>query len=379
MHDALNQEERLRYLRHLALPEVGEAGQALLKRSSVLVVGAGGLGSPVALYLAAAGVGRIGLVDFDRVDTTNLQRQVLFSTGDVGRRKVEAAAERLRAMNPEIEVLPHAERLSGENALALVRSYDVVVDGADNFTARYLANDAAALLGKPCVHGSILRFEGQVAVFHAGHGPCYRCLYPEPPPPGAIPSCAEAGVLGVLPGVIGTIMAAEVLKLLLGIGETLLGRMIRFDALAMRFREMRVPRDPACPLCGERPTLREVREHSMCCGVPLAKEKMMETITVEELKKAIDAKQPITLIDVRETSEFALCRIPTSTLIPLGELPARLGELDRNADLVIHCKVGGRSAKACEFLATQGFPRVRNLTGGILAWSDRIDPSVPKY
>lgn len=381
MTTILTQDEIHRYSRHLTLPEVGLQGQERLKRGSVLLVGAGGLGSPVALYLAAAGVGRIGLVDFDRVDASNLQRQVLYGTSDVGRKKVEIASGRLRELNPHVEVSLHGQRLSAENATPIFRDYDIIVDGADNFSTRYVTNDASALLGKPCVHGSIFRFEGQAAVFHAGHGPCYRCLYPEPPPPGTAPSCAEAGVLGVLPGVIGTIMATEVVKLLLGVGQTLLGRMLLFDALAMRFRELRLQRDPACALCGDHPTIREVREYSMCCGVPLVptKENSMETMTVEELKQALDAKKPIVLIDVRETSEFAIGRIPTSKLIPLGELPARIGELDPNADLVLHCKAGGRSAKACEFLAAQGFKKVRNLTGGILAWSDRIDPSVPKY
>ena len=381
MNLQLSSEELRRYSRHIMMPQIGEAGQLKLKHSSVILVGTGGLGSPAALYFAAAGVGKIGLVDFDRVDESNLQRQVLFRTADFARKKVEAAAEQLQAMNPHIEIVKHDVRLCAENALELFRGYDVIVDGSDNFSTRYLANDAAALLKKPLVYGSIFRFEGQASVFWAGRGPCYRCIFPEPPAPENAPNCAEAGVLGVLPGIIGLVQATEAIKILLGIGEPLLGRMLMFDALAMKFRELRVRRDPTCALCGDAPTIRELYEYSLCCATPVqtAKEKTMNEITVDELKEAIDTKQPVCLVDVREQKEFDLCRIPTSKLIPLGEIPARFGELDRNADIVVHCKAGGRSAKACEFLTAHGFKNIRNLKGGILAWADRIDPTVPKY
>ncbi len=381
MNRPFSNEELRRYSRHLMLPQIGEAGQLKLKSGSVIVVGAGGLGSPAAMYLAAAGVGRIGLVDFDRVDESNLQRQVLYRTADFARKKVAVAAETLRAMNPHVEIQPYDVRLGAGNALEIFRNYDLVVDGSDNFSTRYLANDAAALMKKPYVYGSVFRFEGQASVFWAGRGPCYRCIFPEPPPPESAPNCAEAGVLGVLPGIIGLVQATEAIKILLGIGEPLLGRMLLYDALAMRFRELRVRRDPKCALCGDAPTITELTEYSLCCAMPVqpAKETAMNEITVEELKTAIDTKKAICLVDVREQKEFDLCRIPTSRLIPLGEIPARFGELDRNADIVMHCKAGGRSAKACEFLAAQGFKKVRNLKGGILAWADRIDPSVPKY
>lgn len=379
MSAPLTDGEFARYSRQLALPGVGPEGQLRLKSGSVVLVGAGGLGCPAALYLAAAGVGRIGLIDFDRVDRSNLQRQVLYTEADIGRRKVEAAADRLRALNPDIIIEPHPVRLSADNARDLLGRYDVILDGADNFSARYLANDAAALLRKPCVHGSVLRFLGQAAVFEAGNGPCYRCLFPAPPAGEAVPTCAEAGVLGVLPGLVGSIMAAEALKLLLGAADVLRGRFLQIDGLTMRFREMKVVRDPLCPLCGDRPTITELQEYSVCCNTPVTTTKgtgVMDAIEVEELKKLLDAKAPIVLVDVREPAEVAVSRIPGSKLIPLGELPARFGELDPAADIVVHCKAGGRSARACEFLLAQGCKRVRNVTGGMLAWAQRVDPTI---
>ena len=380
---ALTALEVQRYSRHLIMPEVGLAGQEKLKAASVLCIGAGGLGSPAALYLAAAGVGRLGLVDFDVVDFSNLQRQILHGTADVGRSKLQSARERLAAVNPEIRIDTYDTSLTSKNALELFRDYDVILDGTDNFPTRYLVNDACVLLGKPNAYGSIFRFEGQASVFAAPGGPCYRCLYPEPPPPGLVPSCAEGGVLGVLPGVVGTIQATEAIKLILGIGEPLVGRLLLYDALAMQFRQLKLRRDPACPICGDHPTVRELIDYDQFCGVNAAgTETGIPTTTVETLKSRMDRGDRIFILDVREVSEHQICRLPGATLIPLGELPRRLAELPSGTeapDIVVHCKVGGRSARAVRQLIDRGFTRVENLEGGILAWIDRIDPSQSKY
>src|SRR3990172_2504281 len=379
----LSKEEIRRYGRHLIIPEVGMEGQKKLKASSVLLVGTGGLGSPLCLYLAAAGVGQIGLVDFDQVDYSNLQRQVIFSVRDIGRPKLEAAKDRILEINPNIRVDSYETKLSSENALDIIRGYDLVVDGTDNFPTRYLVNDACVLLGKANVYGSIFRFEGQVSVFDAKRGPCYRCLYPEPPPPGLVPSCAEGGVLGVLPGIIGTMQALEVLKLVLGRGETMIGRLLVFDALQMKFRELRQRKDPDCPICGERPRIHELIDYEEFCGIPQAREverKMgVPTITVEGLKKLLDESDEVFVLDVREPHDWDIVRLEGATLIPLGRLPPEVHRLDSAKDIVVHCRSGARSAKATEFLLGAGFQRVRNLEGGILAWADRIDPSLPKY
>ena len=378
----LTPEEVQRYSRHLILPEVGVAGQERLKRARVVCIGAGGLGSPASLYLAAAGVGTIGLVDFDVVDASNLQRQVIYSTRDVGRRKLEAAAERLTSLNPNVRIVPHDTALTSANALDILADYDVVVDGADNFPTRYLVNDACVLLGKPNAYGSIFRFDGQASVFATKGGPCYRCLYPEPPPPGLVPSCAEGGVLGVLPGLIGTIQATEAIKLILGVGETLAGRLLLLDALTMSVRTMRLERDPACPVCGDHPTVTTLIDYQQFCGVGAATTPAVPEIAVEALKAAIDTRAPVWILDVREPREFEICRIPGSTLIPLGELPTRLAEIPQGAgapEIVVHCKMGGRSAKAVALLRDHGITNARNLTGGILAWIDRVDPALTKY
>jgi adenylyltransferase/sulfurtransferase len=380
-----SQEELQRYSRHLTLPEVGVDGQRRLKAARVLCVGAGGLGSPAALYLAAAGVGTLGLVDFDTVDVTNLQRQILYSTADVGRPKLEAAAERLTGLNPDLNVVSHETRLTSANALDLFRQYDVIVDGADNFPTRYLVNDACVLTGKPNAYGSIYRFEGQASVFATPDGPCYRCLYPEPPPPGLVPSCAEGGVLGVLPGIVGTIQATEAIKLVLGIGQTLAGRLLLFDALTMEFRTVKTRRDPACPVCGTRPTVTALIDYEQFCGIPKPGTAVLSPdleTTVGELKARVDAGDDVWILDVREPHEFNICRIPGSTLIPLGDLPKRLGEIPQGPDapdIVVHCKMGGRSAKATVLLRDRGITRVKNLKGGILEWIAKIDPSQPKY
>ncbi len=377
----LTPEEAQRYSRHLILPEVGITGQEKLKQSSVLCVGAGGLGSPLCLYLAAAGVGRLGIVDFDEVDITNLQRQILHSTADVGRPKLESAKETLEALNPHIDIVPHGVRLTSQNALELFRDYDVIADGTDNFATRYLVNDACILSGKPNAYGSIFRFEGQASVFGIPEGPCYRCLYPEPPPPGLVPSCAEGGVLGVLPGLVGTVQATEVIKLLLGEGKPLVGRLMLFDALEMRFREVRLRRDPSCPICGDSPTIHELIDYDQFCGVAPAVEEPEEIgeITVQELKEEQDAGRDILVLDVRNPYELDICRLEGSYLIPLGELMERVAELNPNQDIVVHCKSGARSAEAIRRLKTRGFVKLRNLTGGILAWADQIDPAMPKY
>ncbi|HVJ28293.1 MAG TPA: molybdopterin-synthase adenylyltransferase MoeB [Vicinamibacterales bacterium] len=374
---SLSREELVRFSRHLTLDEVGVAGQERLKNGRVLCVGAGGLGSPAALYLAAAGVGTIGLVEFDVVDVTNLQRQVLYTTSDIGRPKLTAAAERLTAMNPHVTIEPHAVTLDASNAIDLVSKYDVILDGTDNFTARYLVNDACVLAGRPNAYGSIFRFEGQASVFAAKDGPCYRCLHPEPPPPGLVPNCAEAGVLGVLPGIIGTIQATEAIKLLLGIGEPLIGRFIIYDALRMRFRELKLRKDPDCAVCGEHPTIKELKGYAGYCEVA-APEKSMD-ITVKELKERMDRGDAPRIIDVREPHEAAICSIPGAELIPAAQFAQQLGEFDPNEEIVVHCKSGGRSARAVQMMQHRGFTKARNLTGGVLAWVTEIDPSQPKY
>lgn len=380
----LTNEEIQRYSRHLTLPEVGVAGQEKLKAASVLCIGAGGLGSPVAMYLAAAGVGRIGLVDFDVVDETNLQRQIIHGTSAVGRPKLESARTRLGDINPHVAVECHAVRLSSGNALELFGRYDVVIDGTDNFPTRYLSNDACVLLKKPNIYGAIFRFEGQASVFapHLG-GPCYRCLFPEPPPPGMVPSCAEGGVLGVLPGVIGVIQATEAIKLILGKGESLLGRLLLYNALDMKFREMKIRRDPACPVCGERPTITRLIDYEQFCGVrggqTMNTEQAGDEITAVELAAMLKRGEKFTLVDVREPDEWAICRIPDATLLPLSALPQRFGELPKDARLVLHCKAGKRSMKALQFLREQGYTNLKSVRGGIDAWATDVDPSVPRY
>jgi adenylyltransferase/sulfurtransferase len=382
---SLSQQEIARYSRHLIMPEVGMAGQKRLKASSVLLIGAGGLGSPLGLYLAAAGVGRLGLVDFDVVDFSNLQRQVLHGTRDVGRPKLESARERLQAINPEVRLDLFETRLNSANALSVFEPYDIVIDGTDNFPTRYLVNDACVLLKKPNVYGSIFRFDGQASVFFPPYGPCYRCLYPEPPPPGEVPSCAEGGVLGILPGLVGCIQATEALKLLLGNGEPLIGRLLLYDALQMRFQEFKVRRNPKCPMCGDRPTITALIDYEQFCGVrgqetpaPTPAQGLGE-ITAEELKRRLDRGDKVFILDVRNPEEYQICHLAGSTLVPLPELPRRLAELDKDRETVVHCKSGMRSARAIQFLRQQGFRKLINLKGGILAWADRIDPSLPKY
>jgi molybdopterin/thiamine biosynthesis adenylyltransferase/rhodanese-related sulfurtransferase/molybdopterin converting factor small subunit len=378
----LSKDEILRYSRHLIMPEVGMEGQLKLKNAKVALIGTGGLGAPLGMYLAAAGIGRIGLVDFDVVDFTNLQRQVIHGTKDVGRKKLDSAAETMLDINPFVEIDRFETALSSENALQILKDYDIVVDGTDNFPTRYLVNDACVLLGKPNVYGSIFRFEGQATVFAYEGGPCYRCLYPEPPPPGLVPSCAEGGVLGILPGTIGLIQATETVKLILGIGESLVGRLMLYDALAMKFRELKLRRNPECPVCGDHPTIRELIDYQQFCGIPnqphdpVAAEGDIDPV---EVKAKIDRGDPFVLIDVREPHEYQICRIPYAKLIPLGDLPKRVNELDSADEIVAHCKSGMRSAKAVDFLKQAGFKKVRNMKGGILAWSDKVDPSVPKY
>ncbi|MEC8952249.1 MAG: molybdopterin-synthase adenylyltransferase MoeB [Acidobacteriota bacterium] len=377
----LSNEEVQRYSRHLIMPEVGMDGQRKLKSARVLCIGAGGLGSPAAMYLAAAGVGQLGIVDFDVVDYSNLQRQILHGTPDVGRSKLQSAKDRLRAINPGVHVETYETALSSENALQLLEPYDVVVDGTDNFPTRYLVNDACVLLGKPNAYGSIFRFEGQASVFALKGGPCYRCLYPEPPPPGLVPSCAEGGVLGVLPGIIGTIQATEAIKILIGVGEPLVGRFLIFDALRMRFRELKLRRDVDCPVCGDQPTVRELVDYEQFCGVTTTPQAVVsiKEASVESLKRRLDAGDDFLLLDVREPQEHQICAIPGSTLIPLGDLPSRLVELEGGREIVVHCKSGVRSAKAVKLLQEAGFVDAANLKGGILAWIERVDPSLPKY
>jgi sulfur-carrier protein adenylyltransferase/sulfurtransferase len=379
---ALSKEEVLRYSRHLIMPEVGMEGQLKLKKAKVLLVGSGGLGAPLGLYLAAAGVGRLGIVDFDAVDFTNLQRQVTFGTSDVGRKKLAAARERLANLNPEIQIDTYETRLTSENALDILREYDVVADGTDNFPTRYLVNDACVLLGKPNVYGSIFRFEGQASIFGAPGGPCYRCLYPEPPPPGLVPSCAEGGVLGVLPGIIGCIQAMETLKLILGSGQPLVGRLLIFDALQMRFRELKLRKNPDCPVCGEHRTITKLIDYAEFCGIrgeEMEAEPLdIPEITPKQLKARLDRGDDIFVLDVREPHEYQICNLH-GHLIPLGDLPKRVSELDSSREIVAHCRSGKRSADAVQFLANAGFRKIWNLKGGILAWSDEVDPSVPKY
>jgi sulfur-carrier protein adenylyltransferase/sulfurtransferase len=380
----LDNDEIRRYSRHLILPEVGLSGQKKICAASVLCIGAGGLGSPIAMYLAAAGIGKMGILDFDTVDFSNLQRQILHGTDEVGRPKTESAKETINRINPNVEVVIHNTRISSENALDVISQYDIVVDGTDNFPTRYLTNDACVLLKKPNVYGSIFRFEGQASVFapHLG-GPCYRCLYPEPPPPGMVPSCAEGGVLGVLPGIVGCIQATEILKLALGKGSSLIGRLLLFNALDMKFRELKLRRDPQCPLCGENPSIKELIDYEQFCGIqPQAAEPDVsaEEVTVQEMKRALDdSSLCIRVIDVREPDEHQIAHIDGVPQIPLGTLPQRFTELDPNQQIYIHCKSGVRSLKAVKFLQEQGFKYVKSVRGGINAWADEIDPSVPKY
>lgn len=372
-------EEMQRYARHLIMPEVGIEGQRKLKDARVLCVGAGGLGSPVLLYLAAAGVGTIGIVDFDAVDASNLQRQVVHTTDDIGRPKTESAAAKIAALNPLVNVERIAEKLTSANALEIVRRFDIVADGTDNFATRYLVNDACVLTGKPNVYASVFRFEGQASVFGAKEGPCYRCLYPEPPPPGMVPSCAEGGVLGVLPGLLGMIQATEVVKLILGVGEPLIGKLLLVDTLAMQFRQMKINKDADCPICGPRATIKQPIDYEQFCGVRgEAASSSISGMTPRELKQRMDAGDRPFILDVREPHEYQICNLG-GHLIPLGQLPQKLGELDRDREIVVHCKSGGRSAKAYELLRNAGFPNVRDLTGGILAWADTVDPTMPKY
>ena len=379
----LSKDEILRYSRHIIIPEVGMEGQLKLKQAKVLLIGTGGLGAPLGLYLAAAGIGRIGLVDFDVVDFTNLQRQVIHFTSDVGRKKLDSAANKMREINPFLQIDRHEVALASENALDILKDYDIVVDGTDNFPTRYLVNDACVLLKKPNVYGSIFRFEGQATVFAYEGGPCYRCLYPEPPPPGLVPSCAEGGVLGILPGTIGLIQATETVKLILGIGQPLAGRLILYDALAMKFRELKLRRNVECPVCGDHPTITKLIDYHQFCGVPRQQEapKTMNgngDIDPTEVKARLDRGEKFQFIDVREPWEYQVARIPSTTLIPLGELPRRLNELDPEVEIVAHCKSGVRSGKAVDLLKQSGF-QARNMKGGILAWSDKVDPAVPKY
>ncbi len=380
--EELSNDEILRYSRHLIMPEVALEGQKRLKAASVLCIGAGGLGSPLIMYLAAAGIGRLGLVDFDVVDFTNLQRQIIHSTASVGKSKLESAKERIAEINPFVKVDTYNTALTSENALELFKDYDIIIDGTDNFPTRYLTNDACVLLGKPNVYGSIFRFEGQATVFDAERGPCYRCLYPEPPPPGLVPSCAEGGVLGVLPGIIGVIQAIEAVKLILGKGDSLIGRLMLFDALKMKFRELKLRKNPECPICGDHPTIHQLIDYQEFCGVTQHEEvnvgKEFE-ITPLELKTKIDRGDDFVLVDVREPQEFAIGRIPGSTLIPLASVPERLHELSTADEIIVHCKSGVRSGKAVELMKQAGYRKVKNLVGGILRWSDDVDPSVPKY
>jgi sulfur-carrier protein adenylyltransferase/sulfurtransferase len=377
----LSNEEVLRYSRHLIMPEVGMEGQQKLKAARVLCIGTGGLGSPLALYLSAAGVGTIGLVDFDVVDFTNLQRQVIHFTSDVGRPKLESAREKIASINPYVNVRTFDTRLTSQNALEIFADFDIIVDGTDNFPTRFLVNDACVFTGKPNVYGSIFRFEGQASVFAAKDGPCYRCLYPEPPPPGLVPSCAEGGVLGILPGLVGLIQATEAIKLILGSGQPLIGRLLLVDALGMKFRELKLRKNPDCVVCGTHPTVTKLIDYEEFCGLR-GQEKPVNTgvpeISVEELKQRLDAKEDLFILDVREPHEYNICNL-NGTLIPLNDLPRRVHELDPSKDMVVHCRSGARSARAVGFLQQAGFTKAKNLAGGILAWADRIDPKVPKY
>jgi len=381
----LSKNEIERYSRHLIMPEVGMEGQKRLKATKMLLIGTGGLGAPLGLYLAAAGVGKLGLVDFDVVDFSNLQRQIIHSTADVGRPKLESAQEKILAINPNVKVETYDVALRSDNALDIIEDYDVVIDGTDNFPTRYLVNDACVLLDKPNVYGSIFRFEGQASVFYAKEGPCYRCLYPEPPPPGLVPSCAEGGVLGILPGIIGLIQATEAIKLALGKGQSLVGRLVLYDALAMKFRELKLRKNPECLVCGDNPTVTELIDYEQFCGVTPELESNVNLsedsgeITPVELKSALDEGEKLTILDVREPHEYEISSLPNSILIPLGQLPSRMNELNRQDNIVVHCKMGGRSAKAVELMKQAGFNQVKNLTGGINRWGEEIDPSLPRY
>lgn len=380
----LSNEEILRYGRHLIMPEVGMEGQRRLKAARILLIGTGGLGAPLGMYLAAAGIGTLGLVDFDVVDYSNLQRQIIHGTSDVGRPKLHSARDRIKEINPYTNVELHEGLFTSENALDIVRQYDIVIDGTDNFPTRYLVNDACVLLGKPNVYGSIFRFEGQASLFWAEKGPCYRCLYPEPPPPGMVPSCAEGGVLGVLPGIIGCLQATEAVKLILGIGEPLIGRLVLFDALKMKFRELKLRKDKDCPICGENPTIHGLIDYHEFCGIPVGQESAGTVaadgdIEPKELAGRLSNGNRPFLLDVRNPEEWAITRLEGATLIPLPELASRYVELPGNEEIVVYCRSGGRSAQAVEFLRSKGFQKVRNLPGGTLRWSDEIDPTMPKY
>jgi adenylyltransferase/sulfurtransferase len=386
---ALSNNEIARYSRHLILPEVGMEGQLKLKAAKVLCVGTGGLGAPLTFYLAAAGIGTLGLVDFDVVDESNLQRQIIHSTADVGRPKIDSAADKLQALNPHLKIVKHETMLTSENALDIIKDYDIVADGTDNFPTRYLVNDACVLSGnKPNAYASIFRFEGQASVFATKDGPCYRCLYPEPPPPGLVPSCAEGGVLGILPGLLGVIQATEVIKLILGTGDPLIGRLLLVDSLAMKFRELKLRKNPDCPVCGKNPTVTKLIDYQQFCGIaPEPKgtevngtnvQNGIPQISAVELKKRLDNKDDIFVLDVREPHEYQIANLGAK-LIPLGDLPARAGELDKDREIIVHCKMGGRSQKAAEFLAQNGFKKVWNLAGGINGWSNDVDPTLPKY
>ncbi|MGB9406109.1 MAG: molybdopterin-synthase adenylyltransferase MoeB [Terracidiphilus sp.] len=380
----LTTDDLSRYSRHLILPEVGMEGQQKLKAARVLCVGTGGLGSPLAFYLTAAGVGTLGLVDFDVVDASNLQRQIIHSTNDIGRKKLDSAEEKLTALNPAIRIVKHETMLTSANAMEILKDYDIVADGTDNFPTRYLVNDACVLLGKPNVYGSIFRFEGQASVFATEQGPCYRCLYPEPPPPGLVPSCAEGGVLGILPGLVGVIQATEVIKLILGKGDPLIGRLLLVDALTMRFRELKLRKNPECPVCGQNPTVTELIDYQHFCGIvpETPEEKNVKNgipqLTVKELKRRIDAGEDVYILDVREPYEYRIAHLG-GKLIPQTDVPNRLDEIDRDREIIVQCRSGVRSQRIAEFLKQQGYPRVANLAGGILAWSDEIDPKVQKY
>ena len=375
----LSSEEIRRYGRHLIMPEVGMEGQKKLKSASVLIVGAGGLGSPLCLYLAAAGIGRMGLLDFDHVEQSNLQRQVIYSVRDVGRSKLEAAKDRILDLNPNIKVENHEVRLTSQNALGIIKDYDLVVDGTDNFPTRYLVNDACVLLGKPNVYGSIFRFEGQISVFDAKRGPCYRCLYPQPPPPGLVPSCAEGGVLGILPGVVGTLQAVETIKTILGKGDSLVGRLLLFDALRMSFKELQLQKDPQCPICGKNATIKSLIDYETFCGLAESERLGEENeISVAELKQRMD-RGHVNLIDVRDAQEYEICRISGSRLLPLREIPDRVNEFNLTDEYIFHCHTGVRSARAVSLLRELGFKRVKNLKGGIDAWAEEIDTSIPRY
>jgi len=378
---SLNNDEILRYSRHLIMPEVGMEGQLKLKAAKVLCIGAGGLGSPLALYLGAAGVGTLGLVDFDVVDYTNLQRQIIHRTEDVGHPKLDSAADKIKAMNPFVNIKKFNTHLSSDNALEIFKEFDIIADGTDNFPTRYLTNDACVISGKPNVYASIFRFEGQASVFGMPDGPCYRCLYPEPPPPGLVPSCAEGGVLGILPGLLGVIQATEVIKLILGSGDPLIGRLLLVDALGMKFRELKLRKNPDCPVCGKNPTIKKLIDYQEFCGIrgeEVEAEVTTSEMQVEELKQRLDRGEDLFILDVREPHEYQICNIG-GHLIPLGDLPKRVNELDTSKEIVAHCRSGVRSAKAVNFLHQAGFKKVHNLAGGILAWADRVDPSMPKY